>query len=152
MAYQRIQLSTQAKVGDPAPLPDELVGFSDETLANLPAAIDPCPDAYADTGFTFVADPPANLATNTVIDVPTFFMRFTAAERIAIRKSTDPVVEDFMTLLNDPRTSKVNLALPTVQGAVAYLAGQVGEPPLAEPLIAADRVATILAATVAGVS
>ena len=148
MNYQRILLSTGAKVGALAPLPAELVGLNDEHLADLPAALEPCPDAWADTAFLPVSPAPAEPVLRFVVDVPSFFMRFTAPERIAIRESHDPVVADFLALINDPRTAKVNLALPTVQQGVAYLAGQlpgVGGAPLDPAILAAERVAQILA-------
>lgn len=142
MLYQRVTLSSSAKIGDPAALPAELVGFSDATLANLPAALDPCPDAWADTGFT----PVIEAVGDYVVDVPTFMLRFTPVERVAIRKSTDPLVQDFMTLLSDPRTERVNLQLPAVQQAVGYLAGMGGDPLMASPILTPDRAAAVLAA------
>ena len=59
--YQRILLATGEPSGDPGPLPPELVGLADETLADLQAHLDP--DAasqlgYADAGFLPVPDPP----------------------------------------------------------------------------------------------
>jgi len=53
-----------------------------------------------------------------------FKMLFTSMERVAIRtaRSTDPTVDDFFDLVEDPRLSYVNLALPSVQGALHYLA------------------------------
>ena len=142
MRYQRQLLSTGATVGNPAPLPAALVGLSDAVLADLPAAFSPCPEAWADTGFTPALDAPSQ---TFVVDVPTFMLRFTAAERIAIRKSQDPVVEDFMALLNDPRTARVNMQLPSVQQGVGYLAGLGGDPPLSPAILTPDRVGAVLA-------
>ena len=86
MAYQRFKLSTNTPDGDPGPLPAALVGLAAASLADLPKALNPCPAEWADTGFQPTPDAPA---TTSVVDVPTFFMRFTAAERIAIRGSKD---------------------------------------------------------------
>lgn len=46
-------------------------------------------------------------------------MRFTAAERIQIRASTDPVVQDFLSLLN--AADKVDLKDPTTIQGFQYL-------------------------------
>lgn len=53
-----------------------------------------------------------------------FKMLFTSMERVAIRtaRATDPTVDDFFDLVEDPRLSYVDLALPSVQGALHYLA------------------------------
>lgn len=78
--------------------------------------------------------------TTMVVDVPTFMMRFHPDEEIAIRASEDAYVALFRRRLDDPRVKNVNLAHPSVQGAVMYMA-LVAAP----PLIAAARVAEILA-------
>ena len=78
--------------------------------------------------------------TKDVIDVPTFLMRFHPQERVAIRQSADPLIVDFLGLVDDPRVQNVNLAHPSVQGAVMYMA-LVAAPPLIET----SRVAEILA-------
>ena len=78
--------------------------------------------------------------TTTVIDVPTFIMRFHPEEELAVRASQDEIVKLFLRRLDDPRVKNVNLAHPSVQGAVMYMALNV-TPPLIEPA----RVAEILA-------
>lgn len=52
-----------------------------------------------------------------------FKLLFTPAERVAInaRRTTDPVVDDFFTILDDPRLTHVNLGLPSTGQALAYL-------------------------------
>lgn len=52
-----------------------------------------------------------------------FKLLFTAQERVAIKASTDAVVQDFFELVNDPRLTHVNLALQSTQDALAYLTG-----------------------------
>ncbi|MDD5175757.1 MAG: hypothetical protein PHQ05_04970 [Sterolibacterium sp.] len=51
-----------------------------------------------------------------------FKMLFTSPERIAAKalRATDPVMEDFWGLLDDPRTSEVDLSLASVQNAIEY--------------------------------
>lgn len=55
------------------------------------------------------------------VDVITYKMLFTSAERIATKASTDPVIIDLQELMNDPRTQNVDLALKSVQDALDYM-------------------------------
>lgn len=55
------------------------------------------------------------------VDVITYKLLFTSAERIATRTSTDPVIQDLQDLMNDPRTQNVDLALKSVQDALDYM-------------------------------
>ncbi len=92
--------------------------------------------------------PPAPAADAYVVDITTFKMRFHPQELIAVRKSTDDTVKAFLLeVVDDPRTARVNLALPFVQGAVGYLAGVVdlGGGKLAPAIIDPARVPAILA-------
>jgi hypothetical protein len=50
-----------------------------------------------------------------------FMLLFTAQERVAIKKSTDDIVMDFMSIVNDPRLTFVDLNLKSTQEAIAYL-------------------------------
>jgi hypothetical protein len=52
-----------------------------------------------------------------------FKLLFTATERIAIRsvKTTDDILHDFMTIIEDPRLTLVNLNLKSVQEGIDYL-------------------------------
>lgn len=88
------------------------------------------------TGAEWTPIPP----TTPWLNVPAFMMRFHPDERLAIRASENPVIVDFLRLVDDPRVQSVDLAHPSVQGAVMYMA-LVAAP----PLIAPDRVAEILA-------
>ena len=65
-----------------------------------------------------------------------FKLLFTSAERVAIKASTDPIVQDFFSIVEDPRLTVVDLALQSTQDALAYL--EMLE------LIAAGRKAEIL--------
>lgn len=51
MLYQCVVAATRAPVGNAAPLPAELVGLTDASLADLSAALSPVPGAYAGRGF-----------------------------------------------------------------------------------------------------
>lgn len=50
MEYQRIILSGPTIDGDLG-LPEALIGLADESLADLPAALDPCPAEYIGIGY-----------------------------------------------------------------------------------------------------
>jgi hypothetical protein len=50
-----------------------------------------------------------------------FKLRFTAPERVAIYQSTDLIVKDFVSLLDDVRLTKVDLTLPSTTDAIDYL-------------------------------
>ena len=52
-----------------------------------------------------------------------FKLLFTSAERVAIKaaRATDPVIDDFYDIVEDPRLTHVNLALTSVQQALAYM-------------------------------
>ena len=63
-------------------------------------------------------------------------MLFTGAERIAAKTSTDPIIVDLQDLLNDPRTTTVDLSLQSISDALDYLTNK--------NIIAAGRKAEIL--------
>lgn len=54
----------------------------------------------------------------TVIE---YKMLFTSAERIAVKASADPVVVDLRELMDDPRTSHVDLSLQSIRDALDYM-------------------------------
>jgi len=60
------------------------------------------------------------------ISVITFKLLFPIANRVAINaaRATDPTIEDFYSLLDDQRTTTVDLALPAVQEMIDYLVDQ----------------------------
>lgn len=66
--------------------------------------------------------PPLPFVPPTV-SVIEYKMLFTSAERIATKAAAlaDPVMEDLTDLMNDPRTTSVNLALDSIQNALLYM-------------------------------
>lgn len=68
-----------------------------------------------------------------------FKLLFTAQERVAIKaaRATDPVIDDFYDVVEDPRLTFVDLGLQSTRDAIGYLAEQ--------GLIGAERVEQILA-------
>jgi hypothetical protein len=139
MLYQRKTLPS-ILMGVPAPLPAELVGLSDASLADLSAAV---PEAaqelgYAGQGFFPVEpDPPTPPPPSRVLNKVDFARLFTQAERIAIDDAANinPVVRDYDRMLN--RAPNVNLDDPDVQTGVPLL--ELGG------LIGVGRAAQILA-------
>lgn len=120
--YQRKTLPSTL-MGDPAPLPAELVGLSDACLADLSASV---PDAaselgYANQGFFPVPPVPPPPPPVDELNKVDFLRLFTQAERIAIRAAAkvNPVVEDYEDMLNKAPT--VRLSDPDIQAGVPLL-------------------------------
>lgn len=63
------------------------------------------------------------------IDVPGFFLLFKSDERLKARelRATDPIIDDFWTILEDPRTVVVNMSIQQVQDAIGYILTKVEE-------------------------
>jgi len=128
--YQRKTLP-DALMGDPAPLPAELVGLSDACLADLSAALGVAADetGFAGQGFfPFTPEPPPPAPVDELHKVD-FLRLFTQAERIAIRQAAkvNQVVEDYQDML-DASPGKVRLSDPDIQEGVPELedAGLIG--------------------------
>jgi hypothetical protein len=70
--------------------------------------------------------PQAPTAPAKIISPIEFKLLFTSAERIAIQaaRATDPIIDDFYDILDDPRLTEVNLGLKSTQNGVGYLALQ----------------------------
>lgn len=84
-------------------------------------------------------DPPAPVAEYPTVSPIEFKLLFTAQERVAIKaaRATDPVIDDFYDVVEDPRLTFVDLGLQSTRDAIGYLAAQ--------GLIGAERVEQILA-------
>lgn len=84
-------------------------------------------------------DPPAPVAEHPKVSPIEFKLLFTAQERVAIKtaRATDPVIDDFYDVVEDPRLTFVDLGLQSTRDAIGYLAAQ--------GLIGAERVEQILA-------
>ena len=73
--------------------------------------------------------PPAPVIPEPVAPVPPkvspveFMLLFTSPERVAIkaRRATDPIIDDWLDIVQDPRLTHVDLALQSTQDALAYL-------------------------------
>jgi len=53
-----------------------------------------------------------------------FKLLFLSSERIALRNSTDPVIQDFYDIVDDPRLTFVDLTIPATTDALLYLQSQ----------------------------
>ena len=136
--YQRKTLP-DTLMGDPAPLPAELVGLSDACLADLSAAV---PDAaeelgFAGQGFFPVTPPPPEPPPVDELNKIDFLRLFTQAERITIRQAAkvNPQVEDYQDMLN--QAVIVRLSDPDIQTGIPALE--------AAGILAPGRAAQILA-------
>jgi len=136
--YQRKTLPSTL-MGDPAPLPAELVGLSDACLADLSAAVpEAAPElGYAGQGFFPVEpDPPPPPVVDELNKID-FLRLFTQAERIAIRQAAavNPLISDYQHMLDV--ATVVRLSDPDIQTGVPLL--ELGG------LIGVGRAAQILA-------
>ena len=103
MLYQRKTLP-DTNMGNPAPLPAELVGLSDASLADLTAALGVAAGELGFDGqgfFPVTPEPPAPPPVDELHKVD-FLRLFTQAERIAIRQAAkvNPIVEDYQDMLD----------------------------------------------------
>jgi hypothetical protein len=121
--YQRRRLSPAEDLGAPAPLPRELAGLSNASLADLSAW---SPEYAAQLGwagegffpFTPPPSPPPPVDELNKID---FYRLFTSAERIAIRAAggTNPLIADYQDMLD--ATPRPRLSDPDLQTGVQLL-------------------------------
>jgi hypothetical protein len=86
----------------------------------------------ADGAFTayvppVVEQPTAVEPPKPVLSPVQFKMCFTAPERIGLKalRASDPLIDDWMTLLDDPRLNEVDLNLASTQTAIGYLVGKL---------------------------
>jgi hypothetical protein len=55
------------------------------------------------------------------VSVIEYKMLFTSQERVATKNSADPVIVDLQELMNDPRTTNVDLSLKSISDALDYM-------------------------------
>ena len=90
--------------------------------------------AWNDPESVVAPQPPIALIIVSPVE---FKLLFTPAERMAIKaaRTSDPVIDDFFEIIDDPRLTEVNFGLASTCAAVDYLAAQ--------GLITVDRAAEI---------
>lgn len=81
-------------------------------------------DDYINGVFVAQATPYVEPPKVTSVSPIEFKLRFTPQERVAIYASTDPIVKDFVSIIEDSRLTKVNLTLQSTIDAINYLATQ----------------------------
>lgn len=72
-------------------------------------------------------EPPAlQPLRRTILTPPEFLLLLTAPERVAIRaaRQTDPVIADWLAILDDPRLSEVDVTRQSTRDGLDYLAVQ----------------------------
>ena len=81
------------------------------------------PDTGAWSAPTLVDLQPEPTAEAPKVSPVEFKLLFSAQERVAIKaaRATDPVIDDFFEIVEDPRLTHVNLGLQSTQDALAYL-------------------------------
>lgn len=91
---------------------------------------------------------PTPLPNNKVSPVE-FKLLWTTQERTTITglKTTDPIVADFYSIIDDPRLTFVNLSLASTQQSVDYLLSKLVEAAILTADQVADRRAAILSGT-----
>ena len=81
------------------------------------------PDTSAWSAPAPVEQPPESPAEAPKVSPVEFKLLFSALERVAIKaaRATDPVIDDFFEIVEDPRLTHVNLGLQSTQDALSYL-------------------------------
>lgn len=129
MAYAWIENNAVRDIapGDPATLyhPDVAAYYSTEIPDDISRG------ATLIDGVWVNPTPPAPQPSNPQTIYPVygpieFKLRFTVQERLEIKaaRSTDVVVDDFYSLLDDPRLTAVDMNLQSVRDAIVYLESQ----------------------------
>jgi len=65
------------------------------------------------------------------VDPITFKLLFTSTERIAAKalRATDPLIDDFWSILDDPRTRSVDMRIPSIQAVIEHTLDAINAAP-----------------------
>ena len=76
-------------------------------------------------------------------------MCFTYQERAGAETlaTTDPIIKDFYSIVNDPRLTEVDMSLKSVQDAIGYLFLKLEEANVVEESDVEKRIASVLSGT-----
>ena len=123
----------------------KIVGWTADPLVDgleAPADFDPARIHEYVLDGEIVRHVPSSASLGIKVSPVEFMLLFTATERVAIKaaRQTDPMIDDFLDIVEDPRLTFVDLALPSTRGALAYLA--------AKNLISEERQAEILSGVI----
>ncbi|MCX7206541.1 MAG: hypothetical protein NT086_11260 [Proteobacteria bacterium] len=106
---------------------DHIAETPDEEMAGLECTVALADDSkvklgdlYDGSAFHPPLPPPIAALTLSPIE---FKLLFHPNERVAIKqlRATDPMVEDFMSIVEDPRITHIDLSLQSTRYALAYL-------------------------------
>lgn len=122
LAVEFVEVPTEVKTG--------WVRASDGTWSAPPAPAAPQPEAPA-------------------VSPVEFKLLFTSQERVKLKelRSTDPVLDDFWSIVDDPRTTQVRLSLTSTQQGVAYAVSLLVTAGIVASADQSTRVASILSGT-----
>lgn len=132
-------------------MPPASVDITDCFHADIAALFTACPDDITPgstidaTGHWTIATAPDPLSVPApVTEAPKvspiqFKLLFTAQERVTMKaaRATDPVIDDFFDIVEDPRLTLVDLGLQSTRDALTYLVSQ--------DLLTQDRANEVLA-------
>ncbi len=122
-----------------------IVGWTADPLVDgmeAPAGFDPARIHEYVLDGEIVRHEPSAISLGIKVSPVEFMLLFTGAERVAIKaaRQTDPVIDDFLEIVEDPRLTFVDLALPSTRDALAYL--------VVKNLISEERQAEILSGAI----
>lgn len=142
MKYARI-INNQAAIDVRTESPEGF--FTPDIAAQFEQVPDTVEDGWIRNGETWdaptILEPEIQVHVDVIppaVSPVEFKLLFTSLERVAIKaaRSTDPVLEDFYDIVEDPRLTAVNLALQSTQQALYYMQSK--------GLLTEERVAEIL--------
>ena len=144
MKYARITNNTAVDVRTDSP--DGC--YTPEVVAEFVQVSDDVENGWVLTGGAWAApapvvpvEPVPVVVAVTQVSPVEFKLLFTASERIAMRtaRASDPILEDFFDIAEDPRLTFVDLSIASTQQAIGYM--------VALGLLTAERGAQVLEGT-----
>lgn len=102
--------------------------FTSDIVAQFVEVPDAVEDGWILNGETWevppapvIPEPVAPVVIPPKVSPIEFKLLFTVQERVAIKASADAIVQDFFSIVEDPRLTHVDLALKSTQDALSYL-------------------------------
>lgn len=99
----------------------EFVDARDPSAKNIKVGSNVEQDSNGDYTFTLPVPEQSTTSKYPTISVVQFKMLLYPQERVSLRESTDPMIIDFLDLINDSRVTNVNLNLQSVQDSIEYV-------------------------------
>lgn len=95
MAYAKVQIADAVVIEHQSAIPPELAGWTDEALADVTAAVDPCPEHWQGIGFWPVVTAPVE-----------FDPGMQRLSDNAADLQVDPATRSFLTAMAPPYTNQ----------------------------------------------